>query len=815
LVSAAAVAFEIALTRYFAVAKWSEYGYWVISIVMVGFAMSGVVVALARRSLQRHAERIMAILPPLLILTAAGGFYLTTINPFNPLQLQNPATFAPQLMDIGLYYAELLPFFFLAGLFVSLTFVANAHQVGLVYGYDLTGAGAGALGVLLLMFVLHPFQLLPALLLPLAAAAVLLAWRRPLLLLSALAALVASEALLLLDNQAAINDFKAIYAPSHVPDSQTLSQLRSPRGLYTLLDDFTERLDTDVSNNLGNLGLPGPPQTFGLYRDGNRIAALPKAGGATADYAAAALSALPYELLHNPQVLLVGGSGGFRLREALTLGASDVLALEPEPVLRGALRHGLGPSPGFGPEPKLRISADSPLAAVADETFDLIDISADFLDASEANAYAFTSEAIEADLRALRPGGILSIPVSIREFPAYAVRMLATVRQALLSIGADRPSDHVIVYRSAWNLRILVSNHVWEAKRIAAVRRFCDDRSFDVSFYPGIDIVAARAGLYNDLPSVSFEAGEVTSGAGPDDAIADEAGQVLNGEPTTSGEAFNLSPISFDRPFFYDVLKLQRLRTILARIEILPQAEIAPLVNLAVLGQAVVFACLVLLVPIVMPRRRRQVMRAGFSAAAPIVNIIVYFAALGLGFLFIEITLIEKVAFYLNDRTSSFALVLTAMLISSGVGSLISPRFAAAPKRGVALAGAVVVLWCLLVMLFLQDFLLATIALPWLARAAIVLVLVAPVSVALGLPFPLGLAQTELGGGGLMPWAWALNGGFSVVATPLANLIALEAGFSRVLLGAAVLYGVCYISFPSVRKSVSWQDLAAQSGGAE
>jgi SAM-dependent methyltransferase len=542
---------------------------------------------------------------------------------------------------------------------------------------------------------------------------------------------------------------------------------------------------------------------------------LPKPGGATADYAPAALSALPYDLLHRPQVLLIGSAGGFRLREALNLGASDVLALEPDPVLRLALRHGLGPSPAFGRDPRLRISAESPLAAVADETFDLVDISADFLDASEANAYAFTTEALEADLRALRPGGILSIPVSIREFPAYAVRILATVRQALLAIGADRPSDHVIVYRSAWNLRILVSNHVWDAGRIAAVKSFCSERSFDVSFYPGIDIVAARAELYNDLPSVSFEAGEVTSGEGPDDAIADEATQVLNGEPTASGAAFNLTPISFDRPFFYDVLKLQRLRTILARIEVLPQAEIAPLVNLAVLAQAMLFATLVLLVPLLMPRRRRDVLQAGFVAAAPIVTIMVYFAALGLGFLFIEITMIEKVAFYLNDRTSSFALVLTAMLISSGIGSLISPRFAASPRRGVALAGLVAVAWCVLASLFLQDFLLATIALPWILRAAIVLLLVAPVSVALGLPFPLGLAQTEKASGGLMPWAWAVNGGFSVVATPLANLIALEVGFSSVLLAAAVLYGVCYISFPSVRKSVSWQDLAAQSRGAE
>ena len=144
LVSLAAVGYETALTRYFAVAKWSEYGYWVISIVMVGFAFSGVVLALFRDAFARHGETLLAVLPALLVATAAIGFHFTTTNPFNPLQLQNPATWELQLWNIAGYYACLLPFFFLAGIFVSLSFVLNADRIGRVYGYDLTGAGAGA-----------------------------------------------------------------------------------------------------------------------------------------------------------------------------------------------------------------------------------------------------------------------------------------------------------------------------------------------------------------------------------------------------------------------------------------------------------------------------------------------------------------------------------------------------------------------------------------------------------------------------------------------------------------------------------------------
>lgn len=795
LVSGAAVGFEIALTRYFAVAKWSEYGYWVISIVMAGFALSGVAVALGRDAMVRRGDALLAWLPPVMILAAALGYWATTINPFNPLQLQNAATYAPQLVNIGLYYAALLPFFFLAGLYVSLSFVLNGDRIGIVYGYDLTGAGAGAALVLVLMFLLHPFSLVPALLVPLALAAPF-GTSRMLPLAGTLAALLAGEALLLGFPQADYNDFKAIYAPMHTPDAKQVAETRSPRGLYALLDDFTERVDTDVSNNAGMLGVPGPPQSLGLYRDGSRIAALPKSdttsGATAADYAPAELDALPYLLVPKAKVLLTGASGGFAIAHARTLGATEITALEPDPVLLGAIANGIGPAPAMAADSRVHLSAASPLALTG--TYGLVDISGDFLDAGEANATAFSEEAIEGYLRALEPGGIISIPVSIREFPVYAVRVLATVRGALLAAGIADPAAQVVVYRSAWNVRILVAKSPWTAEQIALVRKFCDDRSFDVSYYPGFDAVAARANIYNDLPPIDFESGEVESSGSAQDAVADEAELVLRGQTSPSQQSFDLRPITLDRPFYYAILRLDRLPQILSRLEILPQQEVGQLVNVAVLAQSAVLALLVLAVPLFAPR-----VASGADGRVPIFRTIVYFACLGLGFLCIEIFLIEKASFYLNDRTSAFALVLTGMLVFSGFGSLLASRI----PGGIVTASAIIVGWCALALVGLEPLLLHTIGLPWALRALILLVVTAPVSLALGLPFPMGLARA--GSGAMLPWAWALNGAFSVVATPLANLLAVHDGFDRVLMAAILLYVLALITFPSYRKSLNCQ----------
>ncbi len=85
--------------------------------------------------------------------------------------------------------------------------------------------------------------------------------------------------------------------------------------------------------------MAGPPRSFGLYRDGNRIAALPQPGPGRG-LCGAALDALPYTLVPHARVLLAGASGGFRIAEVLALGAAHVEVLEPEPVLRGALAAG-------------------------------------------------------------------------------------------------------------------------------------------------------------------------------------------------------------------------------------------------------------------------------------------------------------------------------------------------------------------------------------------------------------------------------------------------------------------------------------------
>lgn len=791
LIAMGVVGIENALTRYFAVAKWSEYGYWIISIVMAGFALSGVVVALFRDAVARHGVFLRTVLPAAMVLAAALGYQAVTANPFNPLQLQNPTTWPDQVRNIGLYYAVLLPFFFLAGLYISLIFIVNHHEIGRVYGYDLIGAGLGAALALGLMFVVHPFLLAPVLMIPLALAPVFQPgkgrWTGIAL---AAAAFAGAQFVLFTGAAPAFSEFKSIYAPLNTPGSAVVAEVRQPRGHYLLLDNFTERVDADVSNNAGMMGVSGPPSTYGLYRDGNRIGALPKAGPLDAAYAPSALSAAPYALRPGAEVLLVGLSGGYRAAEAMRLGAARVDGVEGEPVLRAALTGGLGPSPALVDDPRFTLLESGPIAAAwlaGPNSYDVIDLSADFVDAAPANVTGVTAEAVHAYLAALKPGGMVSVSVSIRDFPVYALRVLATARQALIGMGVSDPSTHVMVYRSAWNARILISSTPWSAADIATLQTWAAERSFDISWRPGLNIATARASLFNDLPSVSLASGQIVS-TGPNDAIANEVEAVLAGRPSPSAEAFHIRPATLDRPAFYASLRLEDLPTLIRRLEVLPQAEIGALVNIAVLGQAILIALLVLSAPLLF--RRRTSGAKDKPRAWPAL----YFPALGLGFLLIEIWLIDKAAFWLNDYSSAFALVLTSMLIFSGLGSMIAGRCGALPKAA-SLIGLVVILgWIAAMWMGAEDFMMRTLDQPWAIKGALVVLAAAPVSLALGLPFPLGLIQ--VGDGRSLPWAWGLNGAFSVVATPLANLMSRDIGFSSLLIIGAGLYVLAFLVLP-------------------
>jgi hypothetical protein len=171
-----------------------------------------------------------------------------------------------------------------------------------------------------------------------------------------------------------------------------------------------------------------------------------------------------------------------------------------------------------------------------------------------------------------------------------------------------------------------------------------------------------------------------------------------------------------------------------------------------------------------------------------------YFAALGLGFMFVEITLMQKMVVFLGHPTHALSVVLAALLGFAGLGSLASGRMRVVDRRFVTLAPLAIVLVILFDVAATRWLLPHALGWPHAWRVVLALVVLFPTGFVLGWPFPSGIRMVEAKTPGLLPWSWAINGFLSVFASLFSIALSMEIGFDAVLLSAAGIYVMGFIA---------------------
>ena len=165
-------------------------------------------------------------------------------------------------------------------------------------------------------------------------------------------------------------------------------------------------------------------------------------------------------------------------------------------------------------------------------------------------------------------------------------------------------------------------------------------------------------------------------------------------------------------------------------------------------------------------------------------RVLVYFLALGLGFLFVEIPIAQRYILLVGRPVTALTVVLFSVLLFSGIGSGLSPRLSL-PKALAALTVLVAVY-----PLFLDRLLPLALGAPLWARVVLAIVSLAPLGVLMGVPFASGLALVGHQRRGLVGWVWAINGSASVISAVLAVALAMSWGFMAVLWIGAAAYGL-------------------------
>lgn len=397
--------------------------------------------------------------------------------------------------------------------------------------------------------------------------------------------------------------------------------------------------------------------------------------------------------------------------------------------------------------------------------------------ASAAGAYAltennlYTVEAFADYLRHLAPGGVISFTRWFSSPPVESLRVVSLAIEALRGQGIDDPSRSVVVVRTDPDQTfmpslgaILVKPSSFEGGEVARLRAWATKMRFVVEYAP--DAAAPLEPPPNDFGRLVSAGSSAFVAAYPHD----------------------ISPVHDDRPFFFSSTPL--LPWLAARIGLSASPIGAQALGLGAqtllisLTTTAAVTAAILLLPLLAQRKLRE--RGGSVSRARSLAWALYFGGLGLGFILVEIVLVQRLGLFLGRPAYSLSVVLFAILLSSSVGSLVSARWTSAGSLS-RIAGAL----CAAIVAYsvaLPRVLDSTLGAPTYVRVLLSVVAIAPLGFLMGMPFPCGIRRAASESSALVSWAWAVNGGASVFGSTLTVLVSMTYGFTVSFLGGAAAY---------------------------
>jgi Spermidine synthase len=792
LVSATALAYEILLMRLFSIIQWHHFAYMIISLALLGYGVSGTFLTLtqARQLAWFPAAYLVSLV--LFGVSMVGGYLLAQRVPFNPEEiLWDPRQ---PLRLLVIYLLLTVPFFFAAN-GIGLALSRYRAEVTRLYAADLLGAGLGSLGIVLLLFIAFPTTALKVLG-SLGVAAAALAWlelrlRSPPWVLALLVLALFPLALPSGWTAPTLSPYKGLSQTLQVSGTRVIDQRFSPLGLLTVVESPAVPLRHAPGLSLN--ATVEPPAQLGVFTDGDAMTVITyhthTPGKLT--YLDELTSALPYHLRRLKTVLILGAGGGAEVLQAWYHGVARVDAVELNPQIVELVRKDYKAFAGalYDTEPvRVHIAEARGYVASHEERYDLIQLALlDSFSAASAGLYAlsesylYTVEALKSYLKRLSPGGYLAISRWIKLPPRDSLKLFGTAIEAVRRSGVHDLEKRLLLIRSWQTSTLVVKNGAFSHEEIESMRSFCEARAFDVAYYPAMP--EAEANRYNILDRPYFYLGAKA-------LLSEERESFLK------DYKFNLRPATDDQPYFFHFFKWNALPEILALRGKggMPLLEAGYLVLVATLLQALAASILLIVLPLLFYRRRRK----SGSETGSHFRVLMYFLALGLAFLFLEIAFIQKFILFLHHPLYAVAVVLTAFLIFAGLGSAYSKRLERKKGGRAAVGWAVIVIATLgsAYVLLLGTLLAPLMPLPDGVKILIAVLLIAPLAFCMGMPFPLGIAQLGTHAPALIPWAWGINGCASVISAVLATLLAIHFGFSAVVMLALALYGIAALLFP-------------------
>ena len=778
LVAFATLLLELTVIRVLSFTIWYHFAYVVISTALLGYAAAGSLLAVWPQVGRSNLGSTLARACLLAGVTAVGVLLMLAWVPLHPMEL---STVPSQKWVFFLYQVAVTVPFFFSGFVVSLAMRTAAEHVDRLYFWDLVGGGFACVLAVALMNSLTP------------PGAVLLGASA-----FAFAALVfsrrGSERVVSLVVAAIIlcGVPFASELPFPLARSKHMALAMEKQAMVPIFTKWTALFRTDVVErtdespphvNHDNWGMSKsapaddqPPWGFVMH-DGTAGTGIYDLRDGELRYLDSHILKFPYLIIPaKPDVLVIGVGGGRDVFAAMQLGAQSVTGVELDPVTIDLIEDNFSErEAGFFTSANVELvpGEGRHFAKRTDKRFNLIQITGvDTLSAQSSGAYVlaenylYTVEAFGEYFNLLKADGLLSITTGQLLFraPQAAGRFISVAREALREIGVTDPTRHIAV----------VGTHTLLADVLIQPKPFSDEQ---------IRVLKAEAARLN------FPILVLPDGSGKpvyQDLVSKEG---ADREALLESMTYQVGPVWDDSPFFFMFFRWADAWSSSPNSpnhtsELGQQVLLFLLVSLSGLGAVFVLGPLFVL-------RRRGIAGTGREG----VGILLYFLALGLGFMLFEISLIQRFILFLGYPTYSLTVVLFTILTCLGLGSFFSARWVGREPQVLPVAFLVL---CGLAAFYMfglggvQDlFLASTLA----VRVGVSIVVLAPLGFVLGMFLPLGIRRAVEIHEDLVPWAWAVNGCASVTGTVLTVVLAMSYGFQNVWLLSLFVYAIGIAAF--------------------
>jgi spermidine synthase len=771
LMSFTALLLELGLTRIFSVVLFYHFAFLAISVALLGLGAGAVFACLRREWLEQWTISglggALCSLNALVILAVLEVVLHTSVS----LSLNWPNFWRLTI----LYLVAALPFF-VTGLLFSIVFARNSTRITQLYGADLLGGSLACLALVpLLNFIGGPNTIVFASVVTALAA---VTWAAPAR--RAIPTVIALALPLVIVANFHNKLIDIVYAKGMKRDAPVYARWNA-----------LSRVEVDNQGTAKVIVIDADANTFLMNTDPHHW---------REDYRLNSMAAAPSManvLRPHGDFAIIGPGGGVDVLRAVANGSQSVTGIEINPIIANDIMRDHFADYAFHlyeiPEVHMHVSDGRSFIRNSRDKYDVVQMTlVDTWASTAAGAFAlsennlYTVEAFREYFEHLKPDGMIAITRWEFAKPREALRVVAQAMEALHQLGVEDSSQNFIVVSDGSldsdgkPVLVLAKKSPFTLEEQKAV----------LNHIEGSDGNGANLNLHVlYMPA---------TGVLPGMAHPAFAKLILGQDPQafSASYPYNITPVRDNAPFFFFTLKPGQV------FSGSDEGGIDWKVNLgiAILGVVLIVSIAAVLLFLVLPLALSPDTRSGRSLR------VLYFIAIGLGYIMVEIAFIQRFVLFLGYPTYALTVVIFLMLLSSGAGSLVSRKWFSEPTR-VVVALAFIVIALLAYVFALPHMLEAMIGLTFAAKLAMSALLLGPLGFAMGMPFPSGLraisCATSAAKHGVVEWAWAMNAASSVLGSVLAIVIAIQFGLTITLTCGAVAYVAAMLLLPTFGKAVA------------